>query len=346
MSGKNLSFLSKKSWHTGTIRHMDKVWKAEQKHEAEQKKIQELQKELERERSRKDLLDAKTGGSSNTGKESLEWMYRGVLSSKTTEQELNKPYIAPDEKEDLTTPSLLQRKPVSATQDDWNKVMEDPLLSIKQKEQETLKMIANNPVKMNEIMKALEKQGQIKKKKKSKSSHKKEKSKKRKSYSRSPSPPRKKQRTSSNPNVSGVDRSYSSSRKHRELKYRNRDRSRSPSYSSHRYHSSSSRRINRSRSPRRTSRSRSPSHSYSRRRDYDVRRSNRSPSRNYYSSRGNKARTSQLSEEQRAAAIREMAADGKANYEMKVKRYLKDREGNQIEDEELQSRNEDENFIS
>lgn len=343
MSGKNLSFLSKKSWHTGTIRHMDKVWKAEQKHEAEQKKIQELQKELQRERSRKDLLDAKTGGPSNTGKESLEWMYRGVLSSsKTTEQELNQPYIAPDEKEDLTTPSILQRKPVSATQDDWNKVMEDPLLNIKQREQDTLKMIANNPVKMKEIMKALQQKQDSKKSKKKSKSDKKRSRKRSYSPSRSPSPPRKRQRTHSQPEVDD-----SRARHHRH--HRN-----SPSRRSH-HDDYDSRYRDRSPSERKRSRrSRSPPPSR-RQRDYDYssrssRRSRRSPSppaqepsRKYHHNRRNKP--TQLTEEERAARIREMAADGKANYDMKVNRYLKSNEERKDPDEDLTARNEDENFI-
>nr|AAM14907.1 hypothetical protein [Arabidopsis thaliana]AAM14962.1 hypothetical protein [Arabidopsis thaliana] len=36
-----LKFLNKKGWHTGSIRNVEKVWKAEQKHEAEQEKIEE-----------------------------------------------------------------------------------------------------------------------------------------------------------------------------------------------------------------------------------------------------------------------------------------------------------------
>lgn len=37
------------------MRNMERVWKAEQKHEAEQKKIEELQKELAEERAREEI---------------------------------------------------------------------------------------------------------------------------------------------------------------------------------------------------------------------------------------------------------------------------------------------------
>lgn len=45
----------KKSWHPQTMKNIERVWKAEQKHEAEVKKIEELQKELREERAREDI---------------------------------------------------------------------------------------------------------------------------------------------------------------------------------------------------------------------------------------------------------------------------------------------------
>lgn len=45
----------KKSWHPQTLRNVEKVWKAEQKAEAESKKIEQLRKELEEERAREEM---------------------------------------------------------------------------------------------------------------------------------------------------------------------------------------------------------------------------------------------------------------------------------------------------
>lgn len=45
----------KKSWHPQTLKNIERVWKAEQKHEAERKKIEELQKELKDERAREEI---------------------------------------------------------------------------------------------------------------------------------------------------------------------------------------------------------------------------------------------------------------------------------------------------
>uniref|UniRef100_A0A8C5K2P5 CWC25 spliceosome-associated protein n=1 Tax=Jaculus jaculus TaxID=51337 RepID=A0A8C5K2P5_JACJA len=42
-------------WHPQTLRNVEKVWKAEQKHEAERKKIEELQRELREERAREEM---------------------------------------------------------------------------------------------------------------------------------------------------------------------------------------------------------------------------------------------------------------------------------------------------
>lgn len=58
-----LKFLNKKGWHTGSLRNIENVWKAEQKHDAEQKKLEELRKQIveERERSEFRLLQEQAG---------------------------------------------------------------------------------------------------------------------------------------------------------------------------------------------------------------------------------------------------------------------------------------------
>ena len=42
-----LKFLNKKGWHTGILRNIENVWKAEQKHESEHKKLEELRKQIQ-----------------------------------------------------------------------------------------------------------------------------------------------------------------------------------------------------------------------------------------------------------------------------------------------------------
>lgn len=45
-----MKFLNKKGWHTGTIKNQERVWKAEQKHEEEAKKLDEIRKHYAEER--------------------------------------------------------------------------------------------------------------------------------------------------------------------------------------------------------------------------------------------------------------------------------------------------------
>jgi hypothetical protein len=61
--GHGLAFLNKKTWHPSSNRNMEEKWKREQKAEAEQKKLEELQNQMEEERKRGEFLDlaASTG---------------------------------------------------------------------------------------------------------------------------------------------------------------------------------------------------------------------------------------------------------------------------------------------
>lgn len=48
----------KKSWHPSTFQNLEKVWKAEQRHDQEKKKIEQLQQEIREERTREDMHKA------------------------------------------------------------------------------------------------------------------------------------------------------------------------------------------------------------------------------------------------------------------------------------------------
>ncbi|THG01357.1 hypothetical protein TEA_010248 [Camellia sinensis var. sinensis] len=75
-----LKFLNKKGWHTGSLRNIENVWKAEQKHDAEQKKLEELRKQIheERERSEFRLLQEQAGLLPK--QERLEFLYDSGLA--------------------------------------------------------------------------------------------------------------------------------------------------------------------------------------------------------------------------------------------------------------------------
>lgn len=166
-----LKFLNKKGWHTGSLRNIENVWKAEQKHEAEQKKLEELRKQIHEERERTEfrLLQEKAGLVPH--QERLEFLYDSGLSvgksSSSDGFKALEQFPKPDatdapsssasaSKEGASVPgALFEDKPQSAN-DAWRKLHSDPLLMIRQREQEALAKIKNNPVKMAMIKKSIE----------------------------------------------------------------------------------------------------------------------------------------------------------------------------------------------
>jgi hypothetical protein len=160
-----LKFLNKKGWHTGSLRNIETVWKAEQKHEAEQKKLEELKKQIndEREASEFRLLQEQAGLAPR--QERLEFLYDAGLqvgkTSSTDEYLLGKPVeVAAEENQISKVASapgslFVEEKPVSAN-DTWRKLHSDPLLLIRQQEQAALARIKNNPVKMEQLRKEVQ----------------------------------------------------------------------------------------------------------------------------------------------------------------------------------------------
>ncbi|XP_028794141.1 pre-mRNA-splicing factor CWC25 homolog isoform X1 [Neltuma alba] len=165
-----LKFLNKKGWHTGSLRNIENVWKAEQKHDAEQKKLEELRKQIQEERERTEfrLLQEKAGLVPK--QERLEFLYDSGLSVGRTENSEGfkalEAFPKPDagdapsssasaSKQQQTAPgALFEDKPHSAN-DAWRKLHSDPLLMIRQREQEALAKIKNNPIKMAMIKKSV-----------------------------------------------------------------------------------------------------------------------------------------------------------------------------------------------
>ncbi|EEF37212.1 pre-mRNA-splicing factor CWC25 homolog [Ricinus communis] len=168
-----LKFLNKKGWHTGSLRNIENVWKAEQKHEAEQKKLEELRKQIqdERERSEFRLLQEQAGLVPR--QERLEFLYDSGLAvgkgssssaggSGVAFQALEEAVPTPNKTPNASSSShpsvpgaLFEDKPHSAN-DAWRKLHSDPLLLIRQREQEALARIKNNPVQMSLIRKSVE----------------------------------------------------------------------------------------------------------------------------------------------------------------------------------------------
>ncbi|XP_076932664.1 uncharacterized protein LOC143598303 [Bidens hawaiensis] len=162
-----MKFLNKKGWHTGSLRNIENVWKAEQKHEAEQRKLEELRKQIHEEREKAEFRALQEQAGLVPRQERLDFLYDSGLSVgkasasdggggfKTLESLPPKPEPEPATTKPSTPGALFEDKPQSAN-DAWRKLHSDPLLMIKQREQEALARVKNNPVQMAMIRKSVE----------------------------------------------------------------------------------------------------------------------------------------------------------------------------------------------
>lgn len=71
-----LAFLAKKSWHTSNLNNQERVWLAEQKAAAEEKKMKELQQQIKLEREREEFQRLAGKSKSGTGDRGTDWMYQ------------------------------------------------------------------------------------------------------------------------------------------------------------------------------------------------------------------------------------------------------------------------------
>ncbi|KAM3823483.1 pre-mRNA-splicing factor CWC25 homolog isoform 2-T2 [Vipera latastei] len=183
MGGGDLNL--KKSWHPQTLRNVEKVWKAEQKHEAERKKIEELQRELHEERAREEMQRyAEDVGAIKKKDEKLEWMYQGPGGMVNRDEYLmGRPvdkyvFETAEDKEagcssetGLLPGSIFASTGANSALDIASKIREDPLFMIRKREEEKKRDVLNNPVKMKKIKELL--QSSLEKKKKRKKEKKK-----------------------------------------------------------------------------------------------------------------------------------------------------------------------------
>ncbi|RAL52793.1 hypothetical protein DM860_007561 [Cuscuta australis] len=165
-----LKFLNKKGWHTGSLRNIENVWKAEQKHEAEQKKLEELRKQIVEERERAEFRELQEQAGLVPRQERLEFLYDSGLAvgkssgfkaleslpTKTDPPDSTAASTSASKQAQSAVPgALFEDKPQSAN-DAWRKLHSDPLLLIRQREQEALARVKNNPVQMAMIRKSVE----------------------------------------------------------------------------------------------------------------------------------------------------------------------------------------------
>jgi hypothetical protein len=128
------------------LRNVEKVWIAEQKADAEAKKLQELKKQIAEERQLQELkeLQVKAGLVDKGQLEKLDWMYEGPMATMQDHQSSTEQYLLGKEvelkaadsevKKVESQPGMLFLNSVSAKNDLFTRLHEDPLLLIKQNE--------------------------------------------------------------------------------------------------------------------------------------------------------------------------------------------------------------------
>ncbi|XP_054897535.1 pre-mRNA-splicing factor CWC25 homolog [Poeciliopsis prolifica] len=187
MGGGDLNL--KKSWHPQTMKNIERVWKAEQKYEAERKKIEELQKELKEERAREEITRfAEETGAIKKKDDRLDWMYQGPAGQVSRDEYLlgrpidkqitdqyEEPESGPSAETGLLPGSIFNPATPASGLDLAAKIREDPLFQIRKREEEKKREVLTNPVKMKKIKEMLRQNLDKKDKKKKRKKEKKEK---------------------------------------------------------------------------------------------------------------------------------------------------------------------------
>mmetsp|Transcript_9837 Transcript_9837/g.40314 ORF Transcript_9837/g.40314 Transcript_9837/m.40314 type:complete len:211 (-) Transcript_9837:48-680(-) len=176
--GGGLAFLNKKSWHTGGIPMQAEVWKREQEKAHEERRLEEMRKEIAEERKLQELQMQAAEAGHIDKVERLEFMYKGgplmSAAEKSREEEGyllgEKKYVPPKEEDQLKKAAaaggaLLADGP-AARNETWNKLNADPLLMMRMQEQDARKHVTENPVKMAQIRREVAELRQQKKEKK------------------------------------------------------------------------------------------------------------------------------------------------------------------------------------
>eukprot|EP00002_Diphylleia_rotans_P017550 TRINITY_DN3407_c0_g1_i1.p2 TRINITY_DN3407_c0_g1~~TRINITY_DN3407_c0_g1_i1.p2 ORF type:complete len:248 (-),score=72.00 TRINITY_DN3407_c0_g1_i1:302-1045(-) len=211
------NFLAKKSWHTQTLRNVERVWVKEQEHEREQKKLEEVRRKLEEERQIQELRDMQVSTSRvEAMAPKLDWMYEvGIGDTKDASGSWQPPtktestpstadatatdaekYMTQGVKADLAKGkedvkqlksqpgSLWLKNPANAANEAFARIREDPMSSIRKAELEQRNRILSNPVLMKKLQEQIKKEKVPKEQRKEEKRKKKEEKKKRKEEKR------------------------------------------------------------------------------------------------------------------------------------------------------------------
>jgi len=163
------------------MRHMEKVWLAEQRAASEDKKMAELRQELAEEREMEALRKAHECATGIKKSERVDFLYSEPLLNEPSADDYLLGVKYKDKIGDNDVKNV-QSKPGSlwldqpaltsdSVQDKRAKIREDPLFVIKKEEQNQKTSLKNNPIKMQKLRKEIlmrKLQEELKKRKKTK----------------------------------------------------------------------------------------------------------------------------------------------------------------------------------
>lgn len=158
---------AKKSWHTSNLSNQKKVWAAEQAALAERKKTAERLEEIRKEKAEEEIKRQLEISGARKRIDRVDWMYQGPSNENGLDEHASEAYLLGksridrlltknDETKKLEKSSgqehFMPAQTVNNARDMATKIRDDPLLAIKQNEQNALQAAMNDPAKRRQLL--------------------------------------------------------------------------------------------------------------------------------------------------------------------------------------------------
>lgn len=230
-----LAFLNKKSWHTGSFKNIEEVWKAKEKYKEQLRKREEIRKKVIEEKYSDELkkMQVEAGLLPPSALNRMEWMHSAHDNPEGKNDAeaylLGKPVNSLTDTQGALKPVLYNPNSAeSQANEDFVRLVEDPMYLLEKEMEKRRRETMANPVKMRDILEEVKELQKLREEKKKAKKAKKEKKKKDKE--------KKKKRSRSRSHSKSKERNDKSEKKHKK-----KARKRSSSSSSNRSSRSQSR---------------------------------------------------------------------------------------------------------
>lgn len=148
-----LAFLNKKSWHTGSFKNIEEVWKAKEKQLEQQRKREEIRKKVVEEKYSEDLkkMQVEAGLLPASSLNRMEWMYSAHEGEDKNNAEA---YLLGKAVHSLADTAGALKAGVDADDqacEDFVRLVEDPLYVMARETERRRRELLANPVKMRDL---------------------------------------------------------------------------------------------------------------------------------------------------------------------------------------------------